>query len=381
VNRSIPVGQRRRPWTRTHTTHSHQQSIEQRHPTTMDHEDDVVNDVKAPITNYKEVGICCFLLKYGICEPPRPPCRFRHPPSFNKDDGVAPCCFGPTCRFGHAKRVQENIGRTLEEKREYWQQYNPTTADNHSPAVRNATLLQSQLEPWSTAVLRERLALEFQQDHKALDLLGRAEIMTRLLQHYQPRLPRNEIRVQGAPVRPDLCADLLTELQAWRQRHGAVNTRPSIQAQSYMILRSPREFGQKEGNRATLAAKKIQQNKRLWDLAQMALEEVDAEYADNFSALAITYGFQGSPHIDKQNTGPFYGLALGEFEGGGICVEVDAFTVAQVSTKDCLCKVDGRYPHWVAPYEGGRYSLIYYSTWQQYEPPSMPYFGEVVEVY
>lgn len=61
-----------------------------------------------------------------------------------------------------------------------------------------------------------------------------------------------------------------------------------------------------------------------------------------FSALAVTYGFRGSPHIDKQNTGPFYGLALGNFSDtqGGICVEVNAFTVAHVQTKNCLAKVD-----------------------------------------
>lgn len=341
---------------------------------------DSVGENESPIIDYKEVGICCFLLKYGICEPPRPPCRFQHPASFERDDGLTPCCFGPTCRFGHAKRVRECTGRTLEEKREYWQHYNPTThtPDNHSPAVRNAALLQSQLEPWSTAVLRERLAHVFHEDHKALDVLGRTDIMNLLLGHYESHLPRHTIQVRGIPVRSDLCIDLLDELKAWRQRHGAVNTRPSIQAQSYMILRSPREFSAKESNKARLAAKKIHQNNRLWDLAQTALQEVDATYAQTFSALAVTYGFQGSPHIDKQNTGPFYGLALGDFDGGGICVEVDAFTVAQVCTKECLGKVDGRYPHWVAPYEGERYSLIYYSTWQKYEPPAKPYFGDVV---
>lgn len=352
---------------------------------------DTVNEHETqlvPIENYKQVGICCFLLKYGVCEPPRPPCRFRHPPSFEIDDGQMLCCFGPTCRLGHAKRIREFTGRTLEEKRDYWKRYNncpsskptATTLDNnHSPAVRNATMLQSQLEPWSTAVLRQRLARDFGNDHKALDVMGRLEIMELLLEHYEPYLPRRMIHVRGSPIRSELAADILVALKAWQQRHGDVNKRPSIHAQSYMVLRSPKEFGQKYSNKATLAAKKIEQNKQLWDLAQTALQEVDADFAENFSALAVTYGFQGSPHIDKQNTGPFYGLALGDFVGGGICVEVDSFTVAQVCTKDCLGKVDGRYPHWVAPYEGDRYSLIYYSTWQQYEKPAMPYFGEVVD--
>jgi hypothetical protein len=53
------------------------------------------------------------------------------------------------------------------------------------------------------------------------------------------------------------------------------------------------------------------QHARLWELATTAIEEADPVYARAFTALAVTLGFTGSPHIDKQNTGPFYGLALG----------------------------------------------------------------------
>mmetsp|Transcript_16656 Transcript_16656/g.30247 ORF Transcript_16656/g.30247 Transcript_16656/m.30247 type:complete len:117 (+) Transcript_16656:1530-1880(+) len=71
----------------------------------------------------------------------------------------------------------------------------------------------------------------------------------------------------------------------------------------------------------------------------------------------------GSPHIDTLNVGPFYGLSLGEFNGGGsIAVECSPFLVAEVDTRGRLGKVDGRFPHWVTPYEGTRYSLIYYVT-------------------
>ena len=106
--------------------------------------------------------------------------------------------------------------------------------------------------------------------------------------------------------------------------------------------------------------------RRLWDLAHSAMAQVDADFASRFTALAVTHGFRGSPHIDKQNVGPFYGLALGDFEDGtgGICVECSARVVAQVNTRNRLGKVDGRYPHWVAPYDTARerFSLIYYQT-------------------
>ena len=58
----------------------------------------------------------------------------------------------------------------------------------------------------------------------------------------------------------------------------------------------------------------------------MAMISVDPLFAQKYTALAVTHGFHGSPHIDKQNVGPFYGLALGDFEEGtgGILVECSA---------------------------------------------------------
>ena len=45
-------------------------------------------------------------------------------------------------------------------------------------------------------------------------------------------------------------------------------------------------------------------------------------------------------------------------------VECSARVVAHVNTKNRLGRVDGRYPHWVAPYDErkDRYSLIFYLT-------------------
>ena len=45
-------------------------------------------------------------------------------------------------------------------------------------------------------------------------------------------------------------------------------------------------------------------------------------------------------------------------------VECSARVVGCVNTNGRLGKVDGRYPHWVAPYDQGceRFSLIYYQT-------------------
>merc|ERR1711871_570221 len=96
-------------------------------------------------------------------------------------------------------------------------------------------------------------------------------------------------------------------------------------------------------NKEKKAAAELEANSHLWDLAHKAMVEVDPEFAASYTAVAVTYGFTGSPHIDKQNIGPFYGLSLGSFaEGtGGVRVECNARVVAEVNTRNRLGKVDG----------------------------------------
>jgi hypothetical protein len=184
-----------------------------------------------------------------------------------------------------------------------------------------------------------------------------------------------------------------------------------------MILTSPAEL-QRNGHsaKALKAVAKLQTHARLWELAVRALRRVDPSFADSFTALAVTSQFEGSPHIDKRNVGPFYGLALGDFaaktdsendddddddeagqqggrggEGGGgggrgvggmvggICVEATARVVAYVDTANRLGKIDGRYPHWVAPYDAEndeRFSLIYYKTAGAFEPAGPAVFDD-----
>jgi hypothetical protein len=96
------------------------------------------------------------------------------------------------------------------------------------------------------------------------------------------------------------------------------------------------------------------------------------------SEVAVTYGFSGSPHIDKQNSSFFYGLSVGDFDEGTGCVAVEcsARVIAEVDTRNRLGRIDGRYPHWVTHYDPGqeRFSLIYYDTMSTFEPPGPAIF-------
>ena len=155
-----------------------------------------------------------------------------------------------------------------------------------------------------------------------------------------------------------------------------------------MILRAPDANDRKlEGQvpdsaklsrRAQRVAKKMQRNRKLWAMAIEAMRDVDPDFASRCTEVAVTFGFTGSPHIDKQNCGPFYGLALGEFaEGTGqVCVECSARVLAAVNTKNRLARIDGRHPHWVMPYDANeeRFSLIYYETGGKFVAPGPAVF-------
>jgi len=101
---------------------------------------------------------------------------------------------------------------------------------------------------------------------------------------------------------------------------------------------------------------------KLWDLSAAVMRSIDTAFANIYTAVAFTHDFVGSPHIDTQNVGPFYGLGLGTYTGGELCVESGVGEVTQIDTKDSLVRVDGRNPHWVAPYTGTRFSVIFYRT-------------------
>ena len=277
-----------------------------------------------------------------------------------------------------------------------------------SPGERDASQLRSQLEPFTTLQLRKRLVHTF--GHEPYSMYGeppqgRAQVMTLLLEEYAKRekvtnisvsadIPartctssqRKLVRSWGTPVPMSVLAEVGRELEAWSRRYDAYQERPMIRASQYMVLRSPSEAEEKiiklGSRRAGSAIRKYHQNKALWVAAKAAMETVDQDFARAFTGLAVTRGFRGSPHIDTTNIGPFYGLSWGDFEDGtgGVRVELDPLTVCEVNTKNRLGRIDGRFPHWVAPYdeEKNRYSLIFYLTEGKVQPKTKAVFGEIV---
>jgi hypothetical protein len=187
--------------------------------------------------------------------------------------------------------------------------------------------------------------------------------MSELLRLYSLEQPRALLHASGTPLEPGVLAAASAALHEWSASFQQGNLeRTSVNAEHYMILTSPIVFAP-GSKKASQAASKLSAHRPLWDAAMSALSSVDADFAGRCTAVAVTHNFRGSPHIDKQNVGPFYGLSVGPPPGtGGIMVEASARVVVEVDTVGRLGKVDGRYPHWVAPYEGERWSLIFYRT-------------------
>ena len=76
-----------------------------------------------------------------------------------------------------------------------------------------------------------------------------------------------------------------------------------------------------------------------------------------------------------------YAISLGEFNGGALMVEAEPRTVYEVDTHDAMAKVDGRFPHWVAPYTGSeRFSIIWFRTKGDVTPQTTAFISGEDEV-
>ena len=297
----------------------------------------------------------------------------------------------------HRELIQKELTQLEEVKMTLWEEVGarPGSYIGKSAAERNPLLLRSQLEPWGTVNLRRRLVQDFGKLPTDAAVVDRAGVMERLMKCYEDEqlvdqdgfAKRNRVHLDGVPVSQQMVDDLLVELRAWTDETGKIaknRERPSIDASNYMILRSPKFDEDTSGStrasrRAMRKTKKLEKFRKIWDLAQEALRQVDPVFADRCTEIAVTYGFQGSPHIDKQNCGPFYGFSLGNFPSGqgGVCVECSARLIAVMNTQNRLGRVDGRYPHWVDQYDedSERYSLIYYETGNAYVKPGPAVFS------
>ena len=71
----------------------------------------------------------------------------------------------------------------------------------------------------------------------------------------------------------------------------------------------------------------------------------------------------------RYDQAPQYASSFGEFNGGALMVETGAREVAAINTRNRIAKCDGRFPHWVLPYEGERFSIIWFMDNPEWHVP------------
>ena len=137
------------------------------------------------------------------------------------------------------------------------------------------------------------------------------------------------------------------------------------------------EFTAKPGSKQWVKEKDMASKVDIWTLAAMTLVTAVPEIGlDGFDALASTQNFRGSPHVDKHDVSHQYAIALGDFDGGELCVEDNEScagesashaggSVVSVDVNNKIARIDGRHVHWVKGYTGERFSVVFFRTKQE----------------
>ena len=224
--------------------------------------------------------------------------------------------------------------------------------------------LTAQLTPLTTPEMHRRLRYFFQ-DATTPENASRDCVVEALLSHYEslkadrplPRC-RTEVHYKGIPLPNEIYARLLLSLREveWPDK----SDRSKVSATRYLVLERPPpgDLGDSQGARRSRL--KREKHSDLWEAVLEAMNLLDPEFS--FTGVACTHGFRGSPHCDNQDISYQWAMSLGDFDGGALCVESSPGEVSVVDTRARAAKVDGRYPHWVAPWVGDRFSLICYKT-------------------
>ena len=90
-------------------------------------------------------------------------------------------------------------------------------------------------------------------------------------------------------------------------------------------------------------------------------------YFKNFkySNIQINKNYPIPPHFDKQNIGESVLCAFGDYTGGNTRIDLGK-TILSIDARYKPYKFNGsKFKHWVEPFEGNRYSLVYFHNYKK----------------
>ena len=165
--------------------------------------------------------------------------------------------------------------------------------------ISGACDLRAQLSPLSTPTLRRRLEAEFGV-HTDPECTGRDGVLEALLDAYERVGGRTQLRMEdaGVPLPPAVARELLQALRetAWGSLR---NEREKVSSTGGYVLLRRGDGSASASNAQRRALAKRRRHARVWDAAHAALRCADASFAEQYDTIALTYGFTGSPHIDR----------------------------------------------------------------------------------
>ena len=100
--------------------------------------------------------------------------------------------------------------------------------------------------------------------------------------------------------------------------------------------------------------------KQLYKVLRDLIKHHDPEF--KYTTIQVNKNVFCAPHVDKNNVGPSYVIALGDFTGGHIVVEG-----REKDIRNTFLKFDGTKGHWITPFKGTRYSIVYFQ--HTFKPP------------
>ena len=156
------------------------------------------------------------------------------------------------------------------------------------------------------------------------------------------------------------------------------NTRKNVSKQAYegFVLGEVNYRGQASvGGRTRGPSRFNIKYKKLHSLLEEYIRRQKPAFS--FTTIQINKNIQCLPHIDKNNVGPSYIIALGDFVGGELVVEGKVMDI-----KNKLSQFDGKKGHWTLPFfpdtldELERYSIVFFT--HTFKPPSANQRGIIV---
>ena len=166
-------------------------------------------------------------------------------------------------------------------------------------------------------------------------------------------IPRIEyVHVTGADVPRALADRLLASLRD--ARWPASTHRKAVDSERYLVL-----------SRDVSPPPAVDPYDAVKTAARALMRWADPSFP--YDHLAVTRGFLGSPHVDREDVTHQYAMALGDFgDGGELVVESeDGRARWVVDTRGKMARFDGRFAHWVRGYdraEGVRFSVVWYAN-------------------